>query len=112
VPIRLLVPTHVVVRQEKDCSVRTCDLPLVSEARSSTGQGDITMLCSVCAGPLVSSEIRDRHGTPFLAWQCPRVIHHLRASTDTEVSLWRNLRPAAPILLVTLIAVATMLLSF
>jgi hypothetical protein len=70
------------------------------------------MLCSVCVGALISSEIRDRHGTPFLAWECPWVIYHRRAATEQEVSLWHQLRPAAAILVPTLIVVATMLLSF
>ena len=69
------------------------------------------MLCSVCAEPLVTSEIRDRNGTPFLAWECPRVNHHLRAATDREVPLWRRLGRAAPILVPTLIVVVTMLLT-
>jgi hypothetical protein len=69
------------------------------------------MLCSVCACPLVTSVIRDRHGTSFLTWECPRVTDHLRAPKDKPLPLWLALRPAAPILVPTLIAVATMLLS-
>ena len=68
------------------------------------------MLCSVCECPLVSSKIRDRNGTPFLAWECPCILNHARSSKDKEIPLRPRLRPAAPILVLTLIAVATLLL--
>lgn len=70
------------------------------------------MLCSVCACTLVTSQIRDRNGTPFLTWECPRVQHHSRPPNQRDLPLWRTLRPACPILVPVLVAVATMLLSF
>jgi hypothetical protein len=99
-----------VVRRAKDCYELPCSLPLLSEA-SFLPDKEVSMLCSVCECRLVTSEIRDRNGTPFLAWECPRVNHHFRAPGGKEVPLWLSLRPAAPILVPTLIAVATMLLS-
>src|SRR5437016_8179217 len=81
-----------------------CSLPLLSEA-SFLPDKEVSTLCSVCECRLVTSEIRDRNGTPFLAWDCPRVNHHFRASGGKQVPLWLSLRPAAPILVPTLIAV-------
>ena len=70
------------------------------------------MRCSVCASTLATSEIRDRNGTPFVTWECPRVQHHTRPPNQRDGPLWSTFGPASPVLVPGLVALATMLVSF
>jgi len=69
------------------------------------------MVCSVCAENLVAGDIRDRDGSPFVVWQCPRFHGFLPEAKPAQAQLWGSLRLVSAFLVPALIAVATMLLS-
>ena len=69
------------------------------------------MVCSVCAENLVAGDIRDRDGSTFIVWQCPRFHGCLPEVKPEHMHLWGSLRLVSAILVPALIAVATILLS-
>ena len=69
------------------------------------------MVCSTCEHSLVANEIRDRDGTPFVLWECGRVHGILPERAGTDEGGWKSLRPASFILVPTVVAVVTMLLT-
>ena len=87
------------VRPVKDCPELLRSLPLFSDDSFGTRPGGgIHALFSVLMG---------RHFSPG---SVPASCNHARSSKDKEIPLGLRLRPAAPLLVLTLIAVATLLL--